>query len=142
MTSKFLNIHCDGGARGNPGPAAIGFVVEDSSKRRIYEYGEGIGETTNNAAEYQAVVLALRWLSGYLHGRNTIDCLNFFLDSQLVVNQLNGNFKIKKPHLRQYHNQIKTLEKNLKIKVGYQYIPREQNTQADKLLNQALDNLK
>lgn len=141
MTNKILKIYCDGGARGNPGPAAIGFVVEDLGKGIIYEHGEEIGKATNNMAEYQAVVQALRWLSGYLYDRNTVGRLEFFLDSQLVVNQLNGNFKIKKAHLLQYYKQIKTLEKNLKPKISYQYIPRDKNAQADQLLNQALDKL-
>jgi len=135
-----LKIFSDGGARGNPGPAAIGFVVLSADGKTIFEHGEAIGKATNNVAEYQGVILALRWLTGFLTVDSNIQKANFFLDSKLVVNQAEGKFKIKKPHLQQLFSQLKALEKSLDIEVSYHYVPREKNQRADELLNQVLDN--
>src|SRR3989344_5426246 len=97
-----LSIYTDGGARGNPGPAAIGFVVKNGEDT-IAEQAEFIGETTNNTAEYQAVIYALNWIEANQKDATTIA---FYLDSKLVVNQLLGTFKIKQPHLQALSNQI------------------------------------
>lgn len=131
-----LVIHCDGGARGNPGPAASAFVVFDESGQVVYQLGKFIGEDTNNKAEYGAVWLAVNWL-----GRNHPQAeVEFRLDSMLVVNQLLGKFKIKNPHLKQMHAQIHNLilEKKLKI-INFSYVPRAKNFIADNLVNQTLD---
>lgn len=138
---KELKVFCDGGARGNPGPAAIGFVVKNQMSEIIYQHGEMIGEATNNTAEYQAVIYALRWLGGFLLAKKSVVKVGFYLDSQLVVNQLNGHFKIKKPHLRKLFNKLKCLEGEFKAKLYYYYIPRKENSEPDRLLNQALDKL-
>lgn len=131
-----LRVHTDGGARGNPGPAAVGVVIEDvSSGSMIAEFGKYIGETTNNVAEYMAVCEALRSSKG--KGATEI---NFFLDSVLVVNQLNGNFKVKDTKLRELLLQVRILEQELGVTVAYHVVPREQNRRADFLVNQALDN--
>jgi len=133
-----LKIFCDGGSRGNPGPAAIGFVVQDENEELIFEHGEEIGRATNNTAEYQAVVYALHWLAGFCWQRSLFK-VDFFLDSKLVVNQVNGNYKVKKIHLKKLLKQLKRLEKKISIKPNYHYICREKNHLADSLLNQALD---
>jgi len=132
MTQK-LSIFTDGGSRGNPGPAAIGVVIADK------EYTEFLGETTNNVAEYQAVIFALK-KTKHLLGReklkNTEIIIN--LDSELIDNQLNGCYKILEPDLQPLFMQIW----NLKFyfpHLSFHYIPREKNTRADKLVNQALD---
>lgn len=135
-----LIIFTDGGARGNPGPAAVGVVIKNDQGKIVEQFGKLIGETTNNIAEYTAVVEALSWV----HNNLTIEQLNnttisFFLDSNLVVNQLNGLFKIKKSNLRNLMWSVRELEGKLGIKITYSYIPREKNYQADKLVNQALD---
>ena len=132
-----LNIFCDGGARGNPGPAAIGFVVKDPTGRLLHQHSEVIGTATNNIAEYRAVLSALNWLQKNQHLAFSI--CHFYLDSALVVNQLNGRFKIKSAHLRDLIVQVKILESKLTAPITYTAIPREQNYQADSLVNLALD---
>ena len=83
-----LNIYTDGGARGNPGPAAIGFVVTDASQNILFQHGQTIGTATNNTAEYQALIEALSWVKANCHpAPRSITC---YLDSNLVVNQLLG----------------------------------------------------
>lgn len=135
-----LNIFCDGGARGNPGPAAIGFIVTDDHHHLLHHHGEFIGETTNNVAEYRAVLSALQWLNSH-SGNWSLKTINFFLDSVLVVNQLNGLFKIKSASLRELILQIKVLEQQFAFPVNYTAIPREKNFAADRLVNQTLDSI-
>ena len=133
-----ISIYCDGGARGNPGPAASAFVVKDSSGKIIHEQGFYLGTATNNQAEYQAVIEALKWLSTMNHQLSTI---NFYLDSQLVVNQLKGEYKVKDPGLKIKHLEIKRLISNFKFQISnFVYVPREQNSRADFVVNQTLDN--
>ena len=136
-----LNIYTDGGARGNPGPAAIAFVVTDERENILKEFGKTIGNATNNIAEYFAVVEALSWIKNNFD--QPINKINFFLDSQLAVNQLNGFYKIKNCFLREAILKIKILEVEIKNKTGgeifYHLIPREKNCLADKLVNSSLD---
>lgn len=144
---KFI-IHTDGGARGNPGPAAIGVVIEeviavgDRKTREIVRFGKKIGETTNNVAEYTAVIEALLELKTQFSGLKNKNekSTQFYLDSSLVANQLRGLFKIKEPHLRELLMKIRELEQELGGEFNYNYVPREQNRKADFLVNQALDN--
>lgn len=137
-----LKIFTDGGARGNPGPAAIGVVMVDSSGKVLCELAKKIGATTNNVAEYQAVIEALQYLvqnkSLYKSDIRTSE-LHFFLDSTLVVNQLNGLFKVKNQQLRQHLLRIRDLEVTLQTIVTYHTIPRQKNYRADFLVNRALD---
>lgn len=133
-------IHTDGGARGNPGPAAVGVVIErlaDPHKKpeEVSAFGKYIGETTNNVAEYQGVVEALIAVKKLGSG-NT---LHFYLDSTLVVNQINGLFKVKDARLRQLLMSVRLLEQELGGKITYASVPREQNSRADFFVNQALD---
>lgn len=129
-----LIVHTDGGARGNPGRAAVGVVIEDENRKKIFEVGKRIGETTNNVAEYFAVVEALEKI-------RDIDAsdVHFYLDSILVVNQLNGLFKIKDAKLRDLYVKIKILEQEVGGDITYTSVPREQNRRADFLVNHALD---
>ncbi len=136
MIKKLLNIYTDGGARGNPGPAAIGVVIKDTNNKILHQFGHTIGPATNNLAEYQAVVAALEYLITNKHKPGSI---NFFLDSRLVVNQLNGLWKVKDSNLRQKVIIIRQLEGTLNTSIKYTAIPREQNFEPDALLNQALD---
>lgn len=135
-------IHTDGGSRGNPGPAAIGVVIETPDKIVIEEFAEAIGFTTNNVAEYSAVIAALEWLKknrSSFDTHNANEPLQFFLDSSLVVNQLNGLFKIKDAKLRDLLWRVRLLEQEIGRRITYAYIPREKNTNADRLVNKALD---
>ncbi len=136
MTNQSLNIYTDGGARGNPGPAAIGVVIKDINNKIIHQFGHTIGPATNNLAEYQAVIAALEYLNTNKHKS---DSINFFLDSRLVVNQLNGLWKVKDTNLRQKVITIRQLEGTLNTAIKYTAIPREKNFEPDALLNQALD---
>lgn len=128
-----LEVFCDGGARGNPGPAAYGFVVKGDGKI-IKEGGGYIGVATNNTAEYTAIVEAIKWLAKNHSGSNLV----FYLDSQLAASQLNGVFKVKNAKIRELIMAVRVLESQFKG-VIYKHIKREQNWQADKLVNEALD---
>lgn len=146
-----LIIHTDGGARGNPGPAAVGVVIELQQETRdkkqetitICEFGKRIGETTNNVAEYTAVREALAYLKSQITNPN--DQINkhleiqFFLDSNLVVQQLNGIFKVKEANLRNLFFDVRVLEQEVGREITYTYVPREQNKRADFLVNKELD---
>lgn len=136
--SNQAQLYTDGGSRGNPGPAAIGGVIfSDSSKKtELYSFHEYIGQATNNEAEYQALIHALEWLQA--HPKSAV-C---FLDSKLVVEQVNGNWKIKDARMRQFARRITDIQSQL-VSAGYMieftHIPRSLNSDADALVNQALD---
>lgn len=128
-----LVIFTDGGARGNPGPAAIGAVVGGKS------YGEYIGEATNNVAEYKALIFALKKAIALLGktkaGETDVRCN---MDSELIVNQLNGVYKIKDPDLQPLFIDVWNLRRDFKS-VSFTHIPREKNKLADRMVNAALD---
>jgi ribonuclease HI len=131
-----LVLHTDGGARGNPGPAAIGVVVEkehDGGLEVLAEIGETIGVATNNVAEYRALIRGLEEAKRL--GAEEVECL---LDSTLVVEQMSGRYKVKHANVIPLQRQASELARGFK-KVGYRYIPRAQNAEADRLVNEALD---
>lgn len=130
-----ISVFCDGGAIGNPGPAAAAFIVYESQKI-IYQSARRIGNTTNNVAEYQAVIIALEWLKKEKNQGGII--VNFFIDSQLVVNQLNGLYRIKDAKLRVLIIKVKGLEQECQGKIFYHLIPREKNRLADSLVKKSL----
>lgn len=137
MKYKFL-IHTDGGARGNPGPAAAGIVIEGDTIGKK-EYGEYLGEITNNEAEYRAVILALKKLKHLVGGEKTKEAsVEIHVDSELLERQLNGEYKIKDKNIQSHFVEIW----NLKTDFGelvFKHIPREKNTEADEVVNQVLD---
>ena len=135
---KELNIFTDGGARGNPGPAGIGVVIKDGSKT-IFSLSAYIGKATNNVAEYQALKKAFDWLTKNKDLISGFDQINCYLDSLLIAAQLSGRYKIKAQHLITIARKIKNKEKALPIRVIYHHISREKNTEADALVNEALD---
>lgn len=149
MANIQLIVHTDGGARGNPGPAAVGVVIEHkgtvphhTGALPTVTFGKQIGVATNNVAEYAAVVEALTYLVGWKHKQGNTDqigSIEFYLDSTLVVNQLNGLFKVKEPHLRDLLTRVRILEADVGGAIHYISVPRAQNWQADLLVNQALD---
>ena len=132
---KNLSIFTDGGSRGNPGPAAIGFVVQDKQGKILFKKGKAIGRATNNVAEYTAVIEALTWLVQ----QKDFDKVDFFLDSKLAVNQLNGLYKIKDAKLRDLIIKVRILERSVSTKINYAFVPREKNKQADQMVNFALN---
>lgn len=126
-------IHSDGGARGNPGPAGIGAALTDTNGTVLAEVSRYIGETTNNQAEYQALTAGLERAQEL--GASTVHC---YLDSQLVVRQLNREYKVKNQELAPWFIKIH----NLAVQIGtvtFTHVPREQNKHADRLVNQAID---
>lgn len=133
MNYDKLIIFCDGGARGNPGPAGIGAVIYDKDKNILAEISEYIGEATNNQAEYRAVIAAIDKAREI-----RADELLFYLDSELVVRQLNGEYRVKNKELAPLFVKIYNASLDFK-KVSYNHIPREMNKEADKLVNMALD---
>ncbi len=135
---KEIHVFTDGGSRGNPGEAAIGGVVylfEKGNRRLLGEISERIGWGTNNEAEYKAVIKALEWIK-----ENVADKpkrIIFHLDSSLVYNQLSGFFKVKKGKIREYIFKIRGLENEINVPIIYKLVRREENREADKLVNQA-----
>lgn len=125
-------LFTDGGARGNPGPAAIGGVLYQD-KKVVETFSELIGNTTNNQAEYQALIRGLE-----LALSHEIKELNCFLDSELVVKQLNKEYKVKDKGLAKVFVRIWNLTLKFK-KINFSHIPREANKLADALVNEALD---
>jgi len=126
-------LYTDGGARGNPGPAAIGAVLTDEKGKVVKEVAKYIGKTTNNVAEYKALIEGL-----HLAIQKNADDLTCYLDSLLVVKQLNGEYKVKNVFLRELWNNIKILETKFK-KISYNHVTRDKNTLADSLVNEVLD---
>jgi len=139
MKPKSLFVFADGGARGNPGPAATGFIVKDSKGKTLVKVGKYLGQATNNVAEYRAVIEALKWLSHQSSVISHQSSIRFFLDSKLIVSQLNGLFKIKNSGLRNLIVKVRQLEQEVGGNVSYQLIPREKNKEADALVNQSLE---
>ena len=138
---KIITIFTDGGSRGNPGPSASGVVIYAEDKTVLTRIGIKLGITTNNVAEYTAILEGLLWVKSNLEMLGEISEINFFMDSLLARQQLTGNFKINKPHLISIFCKIQELERELGVEVSYTHIPREQNKEADAMVNRALDNL-
>lgn len=136
-----LVIYCDGGARGNPGPAAGAFVVTDKTGKVLYEHGEYLGVNTNNFAEYRALVLALEWLTQRPAQGKAPSAENVVvkLDSELVVKQTNGLYKVKSPNIFKMAVEVKSLKDKLNASVKFIHTPRAQNFLADSLVNKILD---
>lgn len=135
MDPKVLVVYCDGGSRGNPGPGAAAAIIKDVAGNKRFLCGKYLKNTTNNQAEYAAVELALKTINDNYPVKKDIQ---FFLDSKLVVNQLKGLYKVKDPNLRNIIFKIRQLEAPLG-EIYYQHIGREENREADLLVNKVLD---
>ncbi len=133
-----LTINTDGGARGNPGPAGIGVVIADDTGKIIGRHKQYIGEATNNVAEYKALILALEQAQEISKSKFPISNLEIRMDSELIVRQMQGRYKIKEPTLKLLAAEALTLIKNFK-NVAFSHVPREQNKPADRLVNAAID---
>jgi len=126
-------VHTDGAARGNPGPAAIGIVVQDETGHTVYESSRTLGTHTNNEAEYMALIAALHYLK-----ESGINSAEFRLDSELVIRQLKGEYRVKEPRLQSLYAQV-TMLLNAVPRHTFRHVRREQNARADALANEALD---
>lgn len=125
-------VGTDGGARGNPGPAAIGVVLQRPDGTILEEIAEAIGPATNNVAEYTAVLRGLEHAAG--KGRRVL----VRSDSKLLVEQLNGRYRVKHPTLQVLHERVRAAARAFE-EVRYEHVRREHNTRADALVNEALD---
>lgn len=141
MINNTLNVFTDGGARGNPGEGAIGVYITDGKKNKIVEFGKKIGFTTNNVAEYKAVLEALVWIIENKKKLEKFAEIHFFLDSNLVCSQIKGLYKVKDSKLSELLFLVRKKEQEIKTPIFYNYIPREENKKADLLVNHALDNV-
>ena len=130
---KQVVVNVDGGARGNPGPAAIAAVASDRKGKALAERSERIGEATNNVAEYRAMLLGLE-LAREL-GADEVELIG---DSELVVRQVKGDYKVKQDHLRPLHAQVRDALEGFK-RWSIRNVPRAKNARADELLNETLD---
>lgn len=133
--TEYYNIFTDGASRGNPGKSGIGVVIKDSTGNTVKEIKKYFPKLTNNQAEYSALILCL----DYLITNDILDIpVNFFTDSQLLANQINGSWKVKHPDILLLYKEARALIAKLpSFKISY--IPREQNKEADRLANQAID---
>lgn len=139
-----LKINTDGGSRGNPGLAAIGVVAVDNQENIVFEISENIGIKTNNEAEYLAVVAALKKIIDLKNNAKTLQTLQiveFFLDSKLVVEQLSRKWKIKEDRLREFAQECWKLIAEISLPVSFTHVERAKNKHADMLVNRALDSL-
>lgn len=128
-----MTVACDGAARGNPGPAGIGVQITDPDGEVLAEIARGIGETTNNVAEYTAAIEGL-------HRARELGATHVLLrsDSRLLVEQLEGRFKVKHPNLKPLHATAREIASGF-ARVRYEHVPRERNKQADRLANAGVD---
>lgn len=133
MIAPLYRVRTDGASRGNPGPAAIGVAIEDAEGLEVASHSEAIGTTTNNVAEYRAVVQGLHMLD-QLGARRA----EFLLDSELVVRQLNGQYRVRDPKMAALYAEVRRLAARLG-EITFRHIPRRENERADGLANEALD---
>lgn len=131
MNPKILVIHTDGAARGNPGPAAIGVTIKDKTGNPVATISRRIGPTTNNQAEYRAIIASLETAIGM--GATQV---SLYTDSELAVKQINGRYRVKSQTLKPLHRRVKELAQKLE---GFTatHVVREQNKEADSLANRA-----
>lgn len=137
-SARHLTVFTDGGARGNPGPAACGVYVVDQTGAIVFQTGEVIGESTNNEAEYQAFLLSLNWLTEYLQ-THTVAGVEWKLDSMLVVKQLLKKWKLKEARMAALAAQCWAQLEKVPFPYRITHVPRELNRHADALVNAALD---
>lgn len=136
---KNISVYTDGGARGNPGPAAIGVYIEQEGIE-VVRIAKRIGNATNNFAEYSAILEALTFLEEN-KSKLKFSKVEFFMDSELAYSQLVGLYKIKNSDIRNFIFEIRKKEGAIGAPIVYLHIRREKNKMADALVNMALDNL-
>ncbi len=131
---KTIKIFTDGCAKGNPGPAGIGFVVEDIEGNVLHEDCANLGEATNNEAEYEALIMSLEFCA-----KQKIKEAFFFTDSQLMAHQLNGIYKIKNERIARLAKRVQEIRLANLTKFQITYVPRESNRRADAMSNKGLE---
>ncbi len=129
-----VTIYSDGGARGNPGPAGIGAVIYDENKKEIATISRFIGKATNNQAEYEALIAALEKAKNL-----KLKDLKVYLDSELIVKQINREYKVKDKDLAKLFIKVYNLIQSFE-KINFYHVRREENKRADQLANEAMDN--
>jgi ribonuclease HI len=134
-----LKVYTDGASRGNPGLSGAGIVILDESGNIISEEKQFLGVMTNNAAEYSALILSLEAIRKLKHKETQIPAVRFYSDSQLMVNQITGKFKVKDLQLSKFHKEFLTTVKKMNLEFSAIHIPRNENKLADKLANKAID---
>ena len=136
-----LTVYTDGASRGNPGPAVAGIhIVDETTSETVVDLGFALGIATNNVAEYQAVLHAVKWLLAHQELLADDIHISFRMDSNLVVSQLSGSMKIKAPKMQQLAGKVKAHLRQLPGTHTFDHIPREENKYADRLANDILDN--
>lgn len=133
-----LSIYTDGGSRGNPGPSGFGVVIYDENKKIVTEISRFVGIKTNNEAEYLALNEALTWLKSNQE-KLSASAVDFYSDSQLLVRQMQGKYKVKAPTILPLYRQATSLLFELKLNYQFHEILRDLNSEADALANQAMD---
>lgn len=133
-------IHTDGAARGNPGPAALGAVLYQDGVQ-IAEISEYIGERTNNWAEYEGLIRALQKAKEVIGSALATSDVEIRMDSQLIVRQINGEYRVKEPALKEQYLKVKDFLALYAPRTRFVHVPREENKEADRLCNQALDSV-
>lgn len=131
-------INTDGGARGNPGPSAIGVVIQEGRKI-VAELSEYTGEHTNNWAEYEALIRALQHAGEHFGTQMKEREVEVRMDSELIVRQIQGRYKVKEPTLKEKYAQVQALLARFAPNAHFVHVPRAENAGADRLVNQALD---
>ena len=142
-----LKVYTDGGSKGNPGPSSIGGVGYLQGKK-VFDFKKSIGIATNNDAEYQALIKALEIINPKSQVTNlpagrqvnskiiNLKKIEFYSDSRLMINQVKGLFKVKNGKIKEYMLTIRGLEQEINLPITYSYVPREQNVEADRLVNE------
>jgi ribonuclease HI len=130
---RILHVFTDGASRGNPGPAAIGVVILDEAGASVEEWGEYLGSTTNNVAEYSALLSAVKRLAALRPAR-----VLFHLDSELIVRQLSGQYRVRDAKMKRLHEEVRVRLTALSD-YSFQHVGRERNARADLLANEAID---
>jgi ribonuclease HI len=131
-------IYTDGGARGNPGPAGAGAVILNEKEEVLKEVSDYLGETTNNVAEYEALIRVLVAAKEMFGDKLTDMTVNIKMDSELIVRQMQGRYKIKAPGLKPRFAEVKELLRSMPHH-SFTHVPREDNKLADALVNKAID---
>lgn len=138
---NIIIVHTDGGSRGNPGEAALGVHITTSSGEQLAGFGKRLGIATNNTAEYRALLASIDWLLTHQDVVKQYDGITFRLDSELLVKQITGIYKVKSMELKGFYMQVIEQEKRLGVPVLFEHVRREFNKEADAWVNKALDNL-
>jgi ribonuclease HI len=134
-----ITIFTDGGARGNPGPAGVGVLIENAEKKVLGEISKFIGHQTNNFAEYEALIQGLLMVQEMFVGKTDDIEVSVMMDSELVIKQCQGLYKVKEPTLKEQFGRVMAIRSEFFPHITFTHVPREKNAHADKLVNAAID---